>query len=191
MTWNLGDAGLVSTENLVSGVNMAETTASGSQTSHDRQHPKESTDMSRRGRSKSPHGRTGRELSLKSCTVEMRARMARVRQMKLTSYLPALPPPPLHVFEPRDTVMQEEADATLGELQRQIGDATHRTNALIQAVVQTHQKAQEAGRIAVSGATGVAQTNASLEKMLVELHNKLHYMRTKIEGAEEQRCSIL
>ena len=36
------------------------------------------------------------------------------------------------------------------------------------------------------GATGVAQTNASLEKMLVELHHELHQMRTKIEGAEER-----
>ena len=45
---------------------------------------------------------------------------------------------------------------------------------------------QEAGRIAVLGATGVAQTNASLEKMLVELRNELHQMRTKIEGAEER-----
>ena len=38
----------------------------------------------------------------------------------------------------------------------------------------------------MSGATGVAQTNAGLEKMLVELHNELHQMRTKIEGAEER-----
>ena len=37
----------------------------------------------------------------------------------------------------------------------------------------------------MSGATGVAQTNAGLEKMLVELRNELHQMRTKIEGAEE------
>ena len=95
--------------------------------------------------------------------------MARVRQMKLTSYLPALPLPPPHVFAPRDTVTREEANAALGELQRQIGDATQRTDALVQAVVETHQKAQEAGRIAVSGAIGVAQTNAGLEKMLVEL----------------------
>ena len=45
---------------------------------------------------------------------------------------------------------------------------------------------QEARRIAVLGATGVAQTNAGLEKMLVELRNELHQMRTKIEGAEER-----
>ena len=38
----------------------------------------------------------------------------------------------------------------------------------------------------MSGATGVAQTNAGLEKMLVELRNELHQMRTKIEGAEER-----
>ena len=76
--------------------------------------------------------------------------------MKLTSYLPALPPPPLPVFEPHDTVTREEADAALGELQRQISDATHRTDALVQAVVETHQKVQEAGRIAVLGTTDVA-----------------------------------
>ena len=55
---------------------------------------------------------------------------------------------------------------------------------LLQAVAETHQKAQEAGHIAVSGGTGVAQTNARLEKMVAELRNELHQMRTKIEGAE-------
>ena len=40
----------------------------------------------------------------------------------------------------------------LGELQRQIGDATQRTDALVQAVHETHQKAQAAGQIVVSGA---------------------------------------
>ena len=38
----------------------------------------------------------------------------------------------------------------------------------------------------MSGATSVAQTNGGLEKMLVELRNELHQMRTKIEGAEER-----
>ena len=38
----------------------------------------------------------------------------------------------------------------------------------------------------MSGATGVAQTIVGLEKMLVELCNELHQMRTKIEGAEER-----
>ena len=74
-----------------------------------------------------------------------------------------------------------EADVALGELQRQIGDVAQHTNALVQAIVETHQEAQEARQIAVSGATGVAQTNAGLEKMLVELCNELHQMRTKIE----------
>ena len=59
----------------------------------------------------------------------MRARMARIRQMKLTSYLPTLPLPPLLVFEPRDTVT--EADVALGELQKQIGDTMQRIDALI------------------------------------------------------------
>ena len=38
----------------------------------------------------------------------------------------------------------------------------------------------------MSGATGVAQTNVGLGKMLVELRNELHQMRTKIKGAEER-----
>ena len=63
---------------------------------------------------------------------------------------------------------------------------TQRTDVLLQAIAETHQKVQEAGRIAVSGATSVAQTNAGLEKMLVELRNELHQMRTKIEGAEQR-----
>ena len=79
VTRNLGDAGSVSTENVISGMNVAETTASGLQTPRDGQHPKESTARSRRERSKSPHSRTGRELSPKSRTAEMQSRMARVQ----------------------------------------------------------------------------------------------------------------
>ena len=48
-TRNPDDTGSVSTENVVSGVNVAKTTASGSQTSRDGQHPKESVATSRRG----------------------------------------------------------------------------------------------------------------------------------------------
>ena len=57
---------------------------------------------------------------------------------------------------------------------------------LLQAIAETHQKAQEAGRIAVSGAAGVAQTNVGLAKMVEELRHELQQMRTKIEGAEER-----
>ena len=38
----------------------------------------------------------------------------------------------------------------------------------------------------MSGAPGVAQTNAGLAKMVEELRQELHQMRTKIEGAEER-----
>ena len=106
----------------------------------------------------------------------------------MTQYLlppPQSPPPPV-ITQPRDTVTRAEADVALGELQRQIGDAAQRTDVLLQAVAETHQKAQEAGRIAVSGATGVAQTNAGLEKMVAELRQELHLMRAKIEGVEER-----
>ena len=76
-TWNPGDAGLALTGNVISGVNVAETTASGLQAPSDAQHPKESFATSRREWTKSPHGRAGRELSPKSCTAELRACMAR------------------------------------------------------------------------------------------------------------------
>ena len=86
--------------------------------------------------------------------------MARVQQMKMTHYLPLAPQlPPSPVFSSRDTVTRAEADVALGELQWQIGDAMQRIDVLLQAVAETHQKAQEAGRIAVSGTTSVAQTN--------------------------------
>ena len=65
---NLDDAGSVSTEHVISGANVAETTASGLQIPHDGHHPKKSTARSRRERSKSPHVRTRRELSPKSRT---------------------------------------------------------------------------------------------------------------------------
>ena len=81
---NPGDAGLALTGNMISGVNVAETTASGSQAPSDAQHPKESFATSRRERTKSPHDRAGRELSPKSRTAKLRARMARVQQKKMT-----------------------------------------------------------------------------------------------------------
>ena len=74
----------------------------------------------------------------------------------------------------------------LGELQWQIGNATQCTDGLVQAANETHQKAQAAGQIAVSGATGVAQTNAGLNQMLQELRQELQQMRTKIQGAEQR-----
>ena len=123
-TRNLGDAGSVSTENVISGMNVAETTASGSQTPRDGHHPKESTARSRQERSKSPHSRTGRELSPKSRTAELQAQMARVQQKKMMHYLPAPRPPPPPIFAPCDTVTREEADVALGELQKQLGDTT-------------------------------------------------------------------
>ena len=68
---NPGDVGSSFIENVISGANVAETTAGGSQTPRDGKHPKESTARSRGERSKSPHGRTRRELSPKSCTAEL------------------------------------------------------------------------------------------------------------------------
>ena len=140
---NPGDAGSDVTKSLISGVNVAEATASGLVVPSDVRRPKESLATSRRGRSKSPHDRTGRELSPKSQTAELRARMARVRQMKLTQYLPSVPqmPPPPVLMTPRDTITRAEADAAMGVLQQQIGDATQRTDVLLQAVAETHQKA--------------------------------------------------
>ena len=123
---NLGDTGSDLNESLFTEVNVAETTASGFQTPSDVRQPKGSIATSRRGRSKSPYGRTGHELSPRSQTAELQARMARVRQMKLTSYLPPapqLPPPPVFTA-PHDTVTPAEADAVMGVLQQQIGDAT-------------------------------------------------------------------
>ena len=178
VAWNPGNAGLDLNESLFTKANVAETTASGSQTPSDVRQPKGSNATSRRGRSKSPYGRTGHELSPRSQTAELRARMARVRQMKLTSYLPPapqLPPPPVFTA-PHDTITRAEADAAMGVLQQQIGEAIQRTDVLLQAVAETHQKAQEAGRIAVSGAAGVAQTNVGLVKMVEELWHELQQM---------------
>ena len=77
-TQNPNDAGSVSTRNVISGTHVAETTASGLQAPSEGQYPKESFATSRRGRSKSQHSRTERELSPKSRTTELRAHMARV-----------------------------------------------------------------------------------------------------------------
>ena len=48
-TRNPSDAGSVLTKNVISGVNVAEATANGSQTPRDGQHPNESVATSRRG----------------------------------------------------------------------------------------------------------------------------------------------
>ena len=117
---NLGDAGSDLNEGLFTDANVAETTASRIQIPSDVRQTKGSIATSRRGRSKSPYGRiTRRELSPRSQTVELRARMARVRQMKLTQYLeppPQWPPPPV-LTAPCDTVTRAEADTAMGVLQ--------------------------------------------------------------------------
>ena len=80
--------------------------------------------------------------------------MARVRQMKLTQYLeptPQLPPPPIFTA-PHDTVTRAKTDAAMGVLQQQIGDATQRTDVLLQAVVETRDVPQ---RQRVSTSTAV------------------------------------
>ena len=77
-TWNSDDAGLVSTKKVIFCLNVAETTASGLQAPREGQHPKKSVATSRRARSKSPHGRAGRELSPKSHTAELRTWMVGV-----------------------------------------------------------------------------------------------------------------
>ena len=135
---NPGDAESVSTENVITGANVAEPTASGSQMFGDAQHHTETAATSRHARAKSPAGRVRHELSPRTRTADLRARMARVRQTRMTRYLQAPPPPPPSMNVPHDTVTHAEADMALGELQRQIGDATQRTKALVQAVNETH-----------------------------------------------------
>ena len=68
---NPSDAGSDVTESLINVVNVAETTANGLRVPSDARHPKESFAMSRRERTKSPHGRARRELSPKSHTVKL------------------------------------------------------------------------------------------------------------------------
>ena len=67
--------------------------------------------------------------------------------MKLTQYLEPtcqLPPPPVFTT-PHNTVTRVEADVAMSVLQQQIGDATQRTVVLLQAIAETHQKAQKDG----------------------------------------------
>ena len=68
---NLGDAGSDLNESLFTEANVAETTASRFQTPNDVRQPKGSIATSRRGRSKSPYGRIGHELSPRSQTAEL------------------------------------------------------------------------------------------------------------------------
>ena len=142
---NPGDAESVSTENVIVGANVAEPTASGSQMFGDAQHHTETAATLGQARAKSPVSRVRHELSPRTRTADLRARMARVRQTRMTRYLQAPPPPPPSAIVPHDTITRAEADMALGELQRQIGDANQCTDALVQAVSETHQKAQAAG----------------------------------------------
>ena len=185
-TRNPSDAGSESIGNVISVVNVAGPAASGSQVFGGGQYSLEPGDTSRQARAKSPFGRTRRELSPRTRTAELKARMAKVRQTRITRYLPGPEPPASSAVVPLDTVTRAEADAALGELQERIGDAVQRTDRLVQAVAETHQQAQAAGQIAVSGAASVAQTNAGLEQMVVELRHELQQMRAKIDGAEER-----
>ena len=185
-TRNPSDAGSESIGKVISDANVAGPAASGSRVFGGGQYSLEPADTSRQARAKSPFGRTRRELSPRTRTAELKARIARVRQTRMTRYLTGPEPPFSSAVVPLDTVTRAEADAALGELQERIGDAVQRTDQLVQAVAETHQQAQAAGQIAVSGAASVAQTNAGLERMVVELRHELHQMKAKIDGAEER-----
>ena len=89
----------------------------------DAQHHMETAATLGQARAKSPVGRVRHELSPRTRTADLRARMARVRQTRMTRYLQAPPPPPPSAIVPHDTVTRAKADMALGELQRQIGDA--------------------------------------------------------------------
>ena len=185
-TRNPSDAGSVSTEKVISAANVSGPATSGLRVFGGGQYSLEPADTSRQARAKSPFGRTRRELSPRTRTAELKARMAKIRQTRITRYLTGPEPPVSSAVVPLDTVTRAEADAALGELQERIGDAVQRTDRLVQAVAETHQQAQAAGQIAVSGAASVAQTNAGLEHMVVELRHELQQMRAKIDGAEER-----
>ena len=88
------------------------------------------------------------------------------------------------VLVPRDTVSRKEADVALAQLQRQISDATQRTEDLVNVVADTRKTAEAAGQIATQGAIGIARTNMGLDQMVLELCNELQAMRKKIEDAE-------
>ena len=140
------------------------------------------TVASRYSRPRSP---VPRPLSPISANRELRARMARIRQTKLVRYVPLLDvPAPANV--PYDMVSRKEADAALAKLHQAIGDATQRADQLVQAVADTRDRAEAAGQVAAAGAAGVAQTNAGLEQMVLELREELQTMRTKITSAEER-----
>ena len=80
---NPGDAESVSMENVITGANVAELTASGSQTFGDAQHHTETAATLGQARAKSPVGRVRHELSPRTYTTDLRTRMARVRQMRM------------------------------------------------------------------------------------------------------------
>ena len=75
---NPGDAESVSTENVITGANVAEPPANGLQTFGDAQHHAETAATSGQARAKSPIGRARHELSPRTRTANLCARMARV-----------------------------------------------------------------------------------------------------------------
>ena len=81
---NSGDAESVSKENVITGANVAEPTASGSHMFVDAQHHIETAATSGQTRAKSPAGRVRHELSPRTRTADLRAWMAMVRQTRMT-----------------------------------------------------------------------------------------------------------
>ena len=73
----------------------------------------------------------------------------------------------------------------MAQLQKQISDATQRTEALVTRVEDTRRTAEAAGQIATQGTSGIARTNAGLDQMVTELRNELQTMHEQIEDAEK------
>ena len=171
-TRNFGDADAGSTANSPSGESISNPGASGSQATVDASHQQTVA--------------AGRALSPKRAqSAELRAHFARLHQTRVVRNV-QIPDSVPEVPVPRDTVSRREADATLAQLQKQISDATQRTEDLVTAAADTRKTAEVAGQIATHGATGVARTNAGLEQMVLELRNELQTIREKIEDAENR-----
>ena len=83
----------------------------------------------------------------KSQSAELRARFARLGETSLIWYVQVLDSVPA-VPTPHDSVTRQEADAALAQLQKQISDATQRTDALVNQVEDTRRTAEAAGHIA-------------------------------------------
>ena len=82
--------------------------------------------------------------------------------------------------------IREEVGVAIAKLHAALEKAVKKTKKLTHVVFETHERAQQMEDAATTNAEGLAQTNACLERLLMDIHAEVSTMRSNIELANRR-----